>query len=259
MDFPHLSLRVDGRNGFDPSRPIRSGLATAAVGLLPLALGLADVIRPLSGLVFAGIFAVVGALQWSLALFELTDLRRRADLELRREPRPHLLSTLAQWRARELTSDRYRLALTRSVARTVRDLSPMLLPGASPINRVAARPHAELFNHLAERLAALDRPVTPQAILEVEDLLTSPDSPLYARGRAAELRTSLLTSLHGLDALTVSFPAARDPARRQSGLTAGRNGQRLLAGKTSGLRRVLLEPVSTLFGRRAMAARRNQD
>lgn len=226
--------------------------------MLPLTLGLAGVIRPLSGLVFAGIFIVVGALKWSLAQFELTDLRRRADLELRREPRPYLLSPLAQWRGRELTSDQHRLVLERSVARTVRDLSPTLLPGASPLNRVAARPYIELLDELAERLAAVDRPVTPQAILEVQDLLTSPDSALYARERASELHASLLTSLSGLDALTVSFPVEPASGSTHSGLTAGRNGQRPPAGKTSGLRRAIVEPLSTLFGTRAMAARRTQ-
>ncbi len=258
VDLPRLHPHVDGLNRIDLPRPIRSGLAIAAIGLLPLTLGLAGVIRPLSGLVFAGIFVVVGALQWSLAHFELTDLRRRADLELRREPRPYLLSGLAQWRGQELTSDHHRLALARSVARTVRELSPSLLPGASPLNRVAARPYAELLDELAERLAALDRPVTPQAILEVKDLLTSPNSALYARERASELHTSLLMSLHSLDALTVSFPAAPAPAGRHSGLIAGRNDQQPLAGKTSRLRRAIVGPVSTLLGRRAMAVRRTQ-
>jgi hypothetical protein len=255
VDFLHLDPRVTGPNGFDVPRPLRSGLAIAAVGLLPLALGLATVIRPLSGLVFAAIFVAVGALRWSLAHFELVEVRRRADLELRREPRPYPLSNFAQWRASELTSDHHRLALARSVARTVRDLSPAVLPGASPLNRVAARPHSELFRQLAERLAALDRPVTPQAVLQIEDFLTSPSSPLYARERASELCTSLLTSLH---ALPFSLPAAPTPASRQSGLMAGRNGQRALAGTRGGLRGGILESVLTRFGRRAMAVRRSQ-
>lgn len=199
MDFPHFDARADGRDGLDLPRPIRSGLAIAAVGLLPLGLGLAAVIRPLSGLVFAAIFLAVGVLQSSLAYFELSGIRRRADLELRREPRPYLLSSFAQWRADELTSERHRLALSRSVARTERDLSPALLPGASPLNRVAARPHADLFGRLSELLAALDRPVTPQAVLQVEELLTSPDSPLYASERARQLRASLLACIEAVN------------------------------------------------------------
>lgn len=258
MDFPRFDVSIDRRDTPDLPRPIRSGLALAAIGLLPLALGLATAIRPLSGLVFAGIFFAVGALRWSLAHFELVGIRRRADLELRREPRPYLLPSFAQWRASELTSDHHRLALSRSVARTVRDLSPAVLPGASPLNRVAARPHIDLFRQLAERLAALDRPLTPQAILQIEDLLTSPNSPLYARERASELGTSLLTSLHALDAFALSLPGAPTPASRQSGLTAGRNGRRALAGTAGGLRGAILESVLTRFGRRAMAVRRSQ-
>lgn len=156
-------------------------------------------IRPLSGLVFAGIFVAAGALQTSLAYYELVGIRRRADLELRLETRPYPLSTYARWRASELTSNRHRSALARAVARTERDLSPALLPGASPLNRVAARPHADLFLRLAEQLATLDHPVTPQAVLQVEELLTSPESPLYARERARELRAALLACIDAVD------------------------------------------------------------
>jgi hypothetical protein len=231
VDFSHFDARTNNRGPVDLPRPLRSGLALAAVGLAPLALGLADVIRPLSGLVFAAIFAVVGALRWALAHFELIAIRRRADTELRRELRPHGLSSHAQWRANELTSDRHRIALARAVARTQRDLSPAFLPGASPLNRVAARPHVELFHQLAERLAALDRPVTPQAVLEVQELLTSPESPLYARERASELRSSLFTSLQALDAYALGFPAQSAPASRQSKLTARSNRRRPLIMK----------------------------
>lgn len=199
MDFPHFDTRVDGRDGIDVPRPVPSGLLIAVVGLLPLALGLADVIRPLSGLVFAAIFLVAGALKSALACRELIGIRRLADVELRREPRPYLLSSLAQWRASELTSERHRLTLARSVERTERDLSPALLPGASPLNRVAARRCAGLLRQLAERLAAVDQPVTPQAVLEVEELLTSPESPLYARERTADLPPALQQCLAVLD------------------------------------------------------------
>jgi hypothetical protein len=201
VDFPHFDARSDGVDGLELPRPIRSGLAVAAVGLWPLGLGLSAVIRPLSGLVLAAIFLAAGALQLSLAQFELMGIRRRADRELRREPRSLLLSRIAQRRAGELTSDRHRLALARAAARTERDLSPAFLPGASPLNRVAARPHAELFRRLADRLAALDQSVKPQTILQVEELLTSPESPLYARERARELPATLLACLDALDAM----------------------------------------------------------
>lgn len=258
MDYPHFDASIGGGYGIDLPRPIRCGLAIAAVGLLPLTLGLADVIRPLSGLVFAGIFLVVGALKWSLALVELSGIRRRADLELRHEPRPYLLSSFARWRACELTSDRHRLALARSVARTERDLSPALLPGASPLNRVAARPQAGLLRRLAERLAALDRPVTPQAVLQVEELLTSPDSPLYGREHAYELGASLLAAVRALDGPS-EWPAWKEvPVSGQQEIRAGGNGGRPLAGKTVRLGGASLEAAHSRFRRLAMARRRSE-
>jgi hypothetical protein len=258
VEFSHFDARVDGRDGLELPRPIRSGLAVAAVGLLPLALGLTDVIRPLSGLVFAAIFLAVGALQWSLAHFELVAIRHRADLELRREPRPYLLSSFAQWRADELTSDRHRLALARAVARTERDLSPALLPGASPLNRVAARPHVDLFRRLAARLAALDRPVTPQAVLQVEELLTSSDSPLYARQRAHELRRSLLASLRALDGLPEWLAVEQAPTSGQQPIRADGNGSRPLAGKATRSAAARLVAAHTHLRRLSVPHRRSQ-
>jgi hypothetical protein len=217
VDLARVGAQSDRSNGLDLPQPIRSGLAVAGVGLLPLAFGLAAVIRPLSGFVFAGIFLAAGALQWALAYHELLGIRRRADLELRLETRPYFQSAYARWRASELTSDRHRTALARSVARTERDLSPALLPGASPLNRLAARPHADLFRRLAERLAALDRAVSPQAVLQLEELLTSPDSPLYARERARELRCALLACLDAVNGAPLDGRAQ----------TAASNGSRI--------------------------------
>ncbi len=205
MDLPHFGAYSAARE-LDVPRPFRSGLAVASVGLLPLIAGLTVLIRPLSGLVFAGIFVAAGVLQASLAYHELVGLRRLADGELLREGRPHVSSALVTWRSAELTSVSHRTALARAVARTERDLSPAKLPGASPLNRVAARPHADLFRRLADRLGALDRPVTPRAVLPIEDLLTSPDSPLYARERAHELRASLLSCLGALDGVSEQAP-----------------------------------------------------
>lgn len=85
------------------------------------------------------------------------------------------------WRIAELTSVRERRQLARSVRGVVADLSERRLPGASPLNRVAMRPHTEILSALSDRLADLDRPVDPAGILAVRRLLTDPDSVLYAR------------------------------------------------------------------------------
>jgi hypothetical protein len=199
VEFPRLHARRDGREWLDLPRPIRSGLAVAAIGLLPLALDLTAVIRPLSGLVFAAIFLAAGVLQSSLAHFELIGIRRRADLELRREPRPYLLSSFARWRAGELTSDRHRLSLARAVARGRPRFVTRTPTGwltAQPRRRATACGTLPPARRL---LAAFDRPVHPQTVLQIEELLTSPDSPLYARERERELRPSLLACLEALD------------------------------------------------------------
>lgn len=206
MDFPHVGVRIEDNDRLHLPRPVRSGLALAAAGVLPLALGLADVIRPLSGVVFAATFIAAGVLRTALVCQELMSVRRRADRELRIERRqPYLRSSSASLRAGELTSDRHRLKLAQAVERTERDLSPARLPGASPLNRVALRPHVDLLRELAARLRALDRPVSAPALLQVEDLLTSGESPFFARERAGDVRPALRGCLSALD----SHPESR--------------------------------------------------
>jgi hypothetical protein len=237
--------------GLSLPRPLRSGLAICAVGVLPLVLGLMAMIRPLSGIVLAGIFVVGGALQTSFSYYELVRLRRRADGELRREARPERRSSLARWRARQLTSDRNRKILARSLRGLKHDLSPGVLPGASPLNRVAARPHADLFAELAERLAALERPVTPQGVLEVEELLTSPDSPLYARERSDEIGSALRGCLQALENRST-------PASRHDKTPVNRNCRSPLAGATSRPRTAILRATPSWLRRQAITHRRSQ-
>jgi hypothetical protein len=196
VDFAHFPPRS---HDLDIPRPFRSGPALASLAIIPLVAGLGGLIRPLSGLVFAAIFVAVGALQALLAYRELVGLRRVADGELRLGRTPYFQPALVSWRSAELISEHHRIGLARSVARTVRDLSPVTLPGASPLNRIAARPHLDLFRLLAERIGDFDRPVEPRGVLLVQDLLASSDSPLYARERADELRGRLLACLNALE------------------------------------------------------------
>ena len=251
MELPRIWTDTAAHDGLEVPRPLRSGLAVAAVGLLPLVLGLTAVIRPLTGLVLAGIFVTAGGVQASLAYHELSGIRRRADRELRRKTQPDLQSTFARWRAGELTSNRHRTALARAVAQTVRDLSPARLPGASPLNRVAARPHAALFLSLADRLADLDRPVAPQAVLQIEELMTSSESPLYARERARELRASLLLSLEALD-------AELSPASSQTASPVDGQRERGLAAMTNGRRTERLGSAKKYIRRQALPHRRSR-
>jgi len=73
----------------------------------------------------------------------------------------------------------------------VRGLDSGRLPGASPLNRVAARPHAGLLLALAERLDDPGVDVARRALVHIRSLLTDSGGPLYARERGGELGAAL--------------------------------------------------------------------
>lgn len=163
------------------------------------------------GLAMAGVLIAAGSIRAFAARRELAYLRRVADSELRLRATHHVHADLVAWRADHLTSPRHRAVLARSVEQTVRDLSPSRLPGATPLNRAAVRPHADLLLLIAERLRDQDHEVTPRGVLLVQDLLTSPDSPLYAVGPTFQVRPSLAACLRALDGVP---PDLRHPNQR---------------------------------------------
>jgi len=85
------------------------------------------------------------------------------------------------WRIEELTSQRERRLLGRSVRGIVPELTAGRLPGASVLNRSALRPFRSELIALADRLDDLERPVSAAGILGVHRLLTESGSVLYAR------------------------------------------------------------------------------
>jgi hypothetical protein len=85
------------------------------------------------------------------------------------------------WRIEELTSQRERRLLGRSVRGIVPELALGRLPGSSPLNRPALRPFRSELIALADRLDDLGRPVSAAGMLGVRRLLTEPESVLYAR------------------------------------------------------------------------------
>ena len=95
---------------------------------------------------------LVAFISLTVARRDVRRLRRVADGELRRPSTLYLHSGLVACRSKQLTSPRHRAALARSVARTVKHLSPNRLPGATPLNRVAVRPYADLLLFIAEKL-----------------------------------------------------------------------------------------------------------
>ena len=113
--------------------------------------------------------------------FTKRALRRNADRILRGGARVHPDSALLVWRAAELTSARKRRSFARSLRGVVRGLDGNALPGAVPLNRRGVRPYTAALVALAELVGDLSRPVAPRGMLLLDDLLTSGDSPLYAR------------------------------------------------------------------------------
>ena len=102
-------------------------------------------------------------------------------------------------RAHELTSERERRMLARSLERTVRELEGRVLPSAVPLNRAGARPHVELVRALARRLRA-DEPVTARGVLLVQEFLgDGHGSPLYNRERVPDVRPALEECLAALE------------------------------------------------------------
>ena len=112
----------------------------------------------------------------------------------------HFASRLDRWRGLELTSARKRLQLARSLEGVVDELrGPVRLPGASPLNRVDLQRHQQDLTALADRLAALDRPVTESGMRFAHELVADGGSPLYDRAAAGEIHAVLARVLSALE------------------------------------------------------------
>ena len=119
--------------------------------------------------------------RWPFRAGGLTRRQARAAADLRIARGHADVDGSLAWRIRELTSLPSASAWRARFAALSEDLSPTRLPGASPLNRVALRPHASLLVDLADRLDDIDRPIAATGILAVRRILTDPDGPLYAR------------------------------------------------------------------------------
>ena len=127
---------------------------------------------------------------------ELTAARRVADAELIATALP---SPRLAWRTNELTSSEHRRALAESIVHLVHASEARYLPGASPVDRVAAREQHALLLRVAAVLEDLQRRVPPRGVLLVERLLSGSRSPLYLQRQPRDLRAALTEALKALE------------------------------------------------------------
>jgi hypothetical protein len=179
-------------------RPFRSAWPFLALATVGLAVDADRRLPWLVGVAIAAVFVVAGSVRTAQGEVELRRLRFAADRQiLRGVAKPY--SEFLTWRAAELADERWRRRVERPLQRLVRTLERRSLPGASPVNRVAARRHLDALRGILDRLAD-PAPVGARGVLLVHDFLTSPGSPLYAREREAAFPRTLREILRELDA-----------------------------------------------------------
>jgi hypothetical protein len=139
------------------------------------------------------LLVLLGLLLGAARARERSHMRRRADTWIVRGH--HDVRAWYGWRIIELTAPQERRQLARSLRSVTADLAPGRLPGAIPLNRSALRPYTYLVQLLAQRLEAVERPVSPAGILGVHTLLTSPGSVLYARPLDGDATVDVPTGL----------------------------------------------------------------
>jgi hypothetical protein len=165
------------------------------LALIPAVGGIVGVIPREAGLAFGAILLCAAGVRAGLERLSLHQERARADRLILAGRRTDELG----WRLAELTSAHERRQLARSLHGLVRLLDPRYLPGASPVNRPAARPLAPRIEALAARIGDLERPVDARGVLLVDRLLTDGAGPLYARARADELPGRIEDALDALE------------------------------------------------------------
>jgi hypothetical protein len=187
MDRAHLA-------NFSARRPVPRGTPPAPLAPFVLYTSVAVVVLGLEA--FAGLrgdalvvapvsFAILGLLKAARRWDVQRRLRAEADAWIGRGYENRAGSRYG-WRIDELTGARERRLLASSVRAVVAQLSERRLPGAVPLNRVGLRPYRAELVALADRLEALDRPVSPSGVITVQRLLTEPGSVLYAGSSFAE-------------------------------------------------------------------------
>lgn len=175
-------------------RPIRSAWPFVALAALALLLDADPRLPWLAGVATASFFLVAAAIRSARSYVELRSLRNAADVQILRGVRTPYADFVG-WRAHELEEARARGRFRAPLHHLIRDLERVTLPGAQPVNRVVARRH---LDELRELLALLDGECSARGLLLLDQLMTHPGSPLYARERAAAFGRALAEIKHEL-------------------------------------------------------------
>jgi hypothetical protein len=178
--------------------PFRSAWPYFALAVVGLSVDADRRLPWLVGAAIAGVFLLAGGVRAAQGELALHRLRAAADRQiLRGVARPY--SEFLTWRALELVDDHWRRRVERPLRVLISRLERSTLPGASPVNRVAARRNLPGMREVLARLQD-PAPVSARGVLLTHDFLTSPGSPLYAREREGAFGRVLREIRRELDA-----------------------------------------------------------
>lgn len=174
-----MAVYAQDRSQLDLPRPLRAAAPLVALAVAALLFDADPRLPWLVGVAAAAFFLAAALVRLVRAERELAAVRRTADRLIVHDLRSHDASKLVRWRCDELTAPAARAALRREVERTLADLDPRKLPGASPLNRPALRANAAALRQIAARLGSAG-PVSARGILLTRALLRDGCGPLYS-------------------------------------------------------------------------------
>jgi hypothetical protein len=190
VDIMPTDALLAARRRANVPNPLGAAIPLLALAGLALLLDAAPDLPWQVGIGVAALFAAAALARFAQHRLTVRQLRRVADQLILRAGTRAGASPLVAWRTLELTSEQHRRLVAREAARLARELDAATLPGAVPLNRAAARCHRPELEALAEHLEG-EPAVDARGVLLVEQLLSSPSSPLYDRQAAADLGVQL--------------------------------------------------------------------